>query len=257
MYKPLGGLDLDFPSDLSALQKQNPTLQPWFDKAREGSDEQNVSFLDDAIWPLYQNKKQIEALALPQQFRNKLMKLGTWSFLSLGGSRGFSENFRIGNWFAWPGMYTQISPFCRFCETCQLTSLKGVACSFPWENRGLYRDVPLVTATFTSYGLGMDFNLFLVKTELVNLSPLPHFYKSVFKARNLKERKHQAKSLHWRVVVEETGPNLDIPRALATRLGLKTERIVKCLLDYWKEKLISHDHLLLNFPRTATEVDAK
>lgn len=74
---------------------------------------------------LYQVNDKMEALVLPHQFRQQVMELG--HSIPWAGHMAFQKTLRrIGSRFVWPGMYTQISHFCKSCEKCQLTAGKGV-----------------------------------------------------------------------------------------------------------------------------------
>ncbi|XP_028253710.1 uncharacterized protein LOC114429061 [Parambassis ranga] len=79
--KPSQPLDVDLPADVGTLQKQDPTLQPWFQKVTEveGVKQGNPGCLEDATYSvkggiLYQCKGNVEALVLPQQFRQRTVK---------------------------------------------------------------------------------------------------------------------------------------------------------------------------------------
>lgn len=80
--KPYEQIDFEFPPDLSSLQKQDSTLKQWFEKVTEveGVQKNNSSCLDDATYTmkdglLYQKKGKTEALALPQQFRQRVLEI--------------------------------------------------------------------------------------------------------------------------------------------------------------------------------------
>ncbi|XP_035993666.1 uncharacterized protein LOC118563362 [Fundulus heteroclitus] len=82
LSKPNNLLEFDIPSDVGALQRDDPTLKPWFEKVTGGGTHQRrLDFVEDAVYIikggiLYQKKGQGDALALPQQFRYKVMELG-------------------------------------------------------------------------------------------------------------------------------------------------------------------------------------
>lgn len=138
--------------------------------------------------------------------------------------------------------------------------------------------------------LGMDFNPFLMDSTYFNSSSLPVFYKSIFNVWSLvkKQRQKEADSLHWLLqepvvhgtildlpswagpslvsrlqtagvftlgqVVELAGPQLQDPAGLASRLGLKSSRVTKQLLDHWRGKLSRKELLMLKAqdPTTCT-----
>ncbi|KAL3999724.1 growth arrest and DNA-damage-inducible protein [Sarotherodon galilaeus] len=151
--KPNNQLEFDVPSDLGALQRSDPTLKPWFEKVTEveGASQGQVSCLVDTVYLikggiLYQRKGKCEAIALPQQFRNKVMDLG--HSIPWAGHMAFHKTLnRISSRFVWPGMYVQVSEFCRSCEKCQLTSGKGVV-------RAQLQPLPIIETPFER--LGMD-----------------------------------------------------------------------------------------------------
>lgn len=150
--KPAGLLDFDIPPDVGLLQKQDATLKPWFEKVTEveGVKQNNPSCLDDATYVvteglLYQRKGKTEALALPQQFRLKVMELG--HSIPWAGHMAFQKTLhRIASHFVWPGMYTQVSQLCSSCKTCQLTSAKGVA-------RAQLQSLPIIDTPFERIGM--------------------------------------------------------------------------------------------------------
>ncbi|XP_041844148.1 uncharacterized protein LOC121641869 [Melanotaenia boesemani] len=76
--RPSQSLDFDVPSDISGLQRADPTLKPWFDRVSEvnGNKLGKVDVLADATYVvrdgvLYQCKGKTEAIALPQSLRQK------------------------------------------------------------------------------------------------------------------------------------------------------------------------------------------
>lgn len=150
--KPPELLEVEFPLDLSTLQRQDATLKPWFEKVIEveGVQTNNPSCLDDATdivkeGLLYQKKGKTEALALPQKFRQRVMEMG--HSIPWAGHMAFQKTLnRIGSRFVWPGMYTQVSQFCASCETCQLTSAKGVA-------RAQLQSLPIIDTPFERIGM--------------------------------------------------------------------------------------------------------
>lgn len=151
-YKPPGGIDFEFPPDLGTLQRQDSTLKEWFEKVTEvdGVKQNNPSCLADATYIekdglLYQRKGKVEVLALPQQFRHKVMELA--HSIPWAGHMAFQKTLnRIAMRFVWPGMYTQVSQYCSSCETCQLTSAKGVA-------RAQLQSLPIIDTPFERIGM--------------------------------------------------------------------------------------------------------
>lgn len=150
--KPAQFLEFDVPSDISALQQTDPTLKPWFDKVSEveGKKQGRTDVLAEATYAvrdgiLYQCKGKTEAIALPQAFRQKVMELG--HSIPWAGHLAFQKSLnRIARRFVWPGMYTQVQQFCASCQTCQLTSNKGVA-------RAQLQPLPIIDTPFERIGM--------------------------------------------------------------------------------------------------------
>lgn len=83
IFEPLQLLDFDLPTNVGDLQRQDSTLKCWFEKVTEveGITQGSTGFLEEVTHVikggiLYQCKGYVEALALPQQFREKVMDLG-------------------------------------------------------------------------------------------------------------------------------------------------------------------------------------
>lgn len=94
--------DFDFPPDLGRLQKEDSALKQWFRKVTEveGVKQGDANCLEDVTYVvrdglLYQRKGKTEALALPEQFRLKVMELG--HSIPWAGHMGFQKTLhRIG-----------------------------------------------------------------------------------------------------------------------------------------------------------------
>lgn len=152
LAKPSHPLDLDLPPDVGTLQKTDPTLKSWFEKVTEveGVKQGNPGCLDEATFVvkggiLFQCKGNVEALALPQQFRHRVMDLG--HSIPWAGHMAFQKTLcRIASRFVWPGMYSEVSQFCSSCEKCQLTSGKRVA-------RAQLQPLPIIETPFERIGM--------------------------------------------------------------------------------------------------------
>lgn len=163
--KPTSLLDFDFPSDVSILQKEDPSLRPWFEKVTEveGDKQGQISFMqEDALVVnggiLYQKKGQSKALPLPQQFRHRVMDLR--HSVPWAGHMGFQKTLcRICSRFVWLGVYTDVSQFCRSCNKCQLTSRKAAA-------QAHLQPLPIIETPFER--IGMDIVGPLEKSSLGN-----------------------------------------------------------------------------------------
>uniref|UniRef100_A0A8C6VTB1 Gypsy retrotransposon integrase-like protein 1 n=1 Tax=Nothobranchius furzeri TaxID=105023 RepID=A0A8C6VTB1_NOTFU len=146
-------VELNLPSDVAKLQKEDVTLKPWLNKVIEveGVKQGSLGCLEDATYVikngiLYQSKGTVEALALPKQFRSKVMELG--HSVPWAGHMAFQKTLcRIASRFVWPGMYNDISKFCSSCEIYQLTSSRRVP-------RAMLQPLPIMEAPFER--LGMD-----------------------------------------------------------------------------------------------------
>lgn len=145
-------MDLVLPSDVSTLQEEDPTLKPWFEKVTdvEGDKQGSQDGLQDVTYVikggiLYHCKGKVEALALPQKFRHRVMELG--HSVPWAGHMAFKKTLcRIASRFVWPGMYSQVSKYCNSCEQCQLTSGRKVA-------RAPLQPLPIIEKTFERIGM--------------------------------------------------------------------------------------------------------
>ncbi|KAK7929500.1 hypothetical protein WMY93_005895 [Mugilogobius chulae] len=188
--KPLSPLEVCIPSDIGALQKEDATLKPWFDKVKEqeGIKTGKGSCLDEASYVvknglLYQVKDKNEALALPEKLRVQVMELG--HAVPWAGHMAFQKTLRrIGSRFAWPGMFSQVSKFCSSCKVCQLTSNKGVA-------RAHLQPLPIIGTPFER--IGMDIVGPLERSSAGNryilvLSDYATRYPEAFPLRSIKAK---------------------------------------------------------------------
>ncbi len=130
--QPSQPLDFQIPSNIAALQQADPTLKQWFGRVSEveGVSQGKPNCLADATYVikngiLYKHQGKVEALALPQNLTRKVMELG--HSIPWAGHLAFQKTLsRVGSRFVWPGMYTCVKNFCASCETCQITSPRGV-----------------------------------------------------------------------------------------------------------------------------------
>ena len=66
-----------------------------------------------------------DQLVVPKKFRNDVMKMGHETLMS--GHLGITKSKnRIQRKFYWPGMYEDVRNFCKSCQKCQKTVLKGM-----------------------------------------------------------------------------------------------------------------------------------
>ncbi|KAK7880059.1 hypothetical protein WMY93_033267 [Mugilogobius chulae] len=175
---------------IGALQKEDATLKPWFDKVKEqeGIKTGKGSCLDEASYVvknglLYQVKDKNEALALPEKLRVQVMELG--HAVPWAGHMAVQKTLRrIGSRFAWPGMFSQVSKFCSSCKVCQLTSNKGVA-------RAHLQPLPIIGTPFER--IGMDIVGPLERSSAGNryilvLSDYATRYPEAFPLRSIKAK---------------------------------------------------------------------
>ncbi|KAK7889409.1 hypothetical protein WMY93_024969 [Mugilogobius chulae] len=117
--KPLSPVEFEIPTDIGALQKQDPSLKPWLEKA-SGQQGENKC-LDETKYVikndiLYQVNDKTEALALPHKFRQKVMELG--HSIPWAGHMAFQKTLRrIGSRFAWPGIVGVAKEILTDCGT--------------------------------------------------------------------------------------------------------------------------------------------
>lgn len=150
--EPSEAIDFEIPSDVAALQRADPKLKVWFDKVTEveGDKLHTADCLADTTYIikngiLYQRQGMIEALALPQCLTQKVMELG--HSVPWAGHLAFQKSLRrIASRFVWPGMYIQLKEFCATCQTCQLTSPRGVP-------RAQLQPLPLIATPFDRIGM--------------------------------------------------------------------------------------------------------
>lgn len=130
---PEGFLGMTIPEDIAELQKKYVTLQDWFQKVSEvdGVRNDNVSCLREERYILkneilYQQKGEVEALALPESLRHTIMTLGhsvPWA----GHLGKHKTSARIASRFSWPKIYMDVIEFIQTCTECQMTAGRRIA----------------------------------------------------------------------------------------------------------------------------------
>ncbi|KAL2081694.1 hypothetical protein ACEWY4_023547 [Coilia grayii] len=141
-------IDMDIPTNIAELQRQDKSLEPWFNRAADCG--KPGSLLKDERYVvkngiLYQIKGQQETLVVPKPLRCKVMTLAhsiPWS----GHLGKYKTLARLGNRFSWPNIYTDITDFVRTCPECQLTSGKAVP-------RAPLHPLPIIDTPFTRIGM--------------------------------------------------------------------------------------------------------
>ncbi len=130
---PEGPPNMIIPEDIAELQRQDSTLQDWFQKVSEvdGVRKDIVSCLMEEKYILkkgilYQVKGEVEALVVPESMRHTIMTLG--HSVPWAGHLGKHKTLaRIASRFTWPKIYTDVTEFIRTCTECQMTSGRRVA----------------------------------------------------------------------------------------------------------------------------------
>ncbi len=129
---PEGPPNMIIPEDIAELQRQDSTLQDWFQKVSEvdGVRKDIVSCLMEEKYILkkgilYQVKGEVEALVVPESMRHTIMTLG-YSVPWAGHLGKHKTLARIASRFTWPKIYTDVTEFIRTCTECQLTSGRRV-----------------------------------------------------------------------------------------------------------------------------------
>ena len=150
--QPSRPLEMDIPTNIVELQRQDKTLELLFQKATGGvkGTQSTISGTQEARYILkndilYQVKGECENLVVPGPIREKVMTLAhsiPWS-----GHLGKDKTLaRIGSRFSWPNMYTDVSSFVRACPECQLTSGRAVP-------RAHLHSLPIIDTPFSRIGM--------------------------------------------------------------------------------------------------------
>ncbi|XP_062421516.1 uncharacterized protein LOC134132872 [Pungitius pungitius] len=126
-------VNMTIPEDIGEMQRNDPTLQDWFQKVsvvdgvrKEGGSAlmEEKYILEKGI--LYQVKGAVEALAVPEAMRHTVITLG--HSVPWAGHLGKAKTLaRVGSRFSWPKIYTDITEFVHTCTECQMTSGRRVA----------------------------------------------------------------------------------------------------------------------------------
>ena len=124
------------PEDLSRLQREDETLQSWFEKAKskvtEGEgQETRFELKNGLLWRVREDqRRRVKQLAIPQTLREKVMSLGHDSIMS--GHQGVKKTYdRVTAEFFWPGVHADVQRYCRSCDICQRTTPKGRVSKMP------------------------------------------------------------------------------------------------------------------------------
>ena len=117
--------------EISKLQRQDETLQKWFEEAerdlKEDSPMREVRFevKNGLLWRKKESEKRVTTqLVVPVPLREKVMKLAHDSIMS--GHQGVKKTSeRVTVHFFWPGVHGDVTRYCRSCDICQRTVSKG------------------------------------------------------------------------------------------------------------------------------------
>ena len=111
------------------LQKTDTTLDKVRSYVSEEHNENQSSYfvyLSDLLYRVYSKPsgESIHQIVLPRQLRDMILKLG--HDIPLAGHLGNKKTRdRIMQHFFWPGIFNDISEYCRSCPDCQIGSAKG------------------------------------------------------------------------------------------------------------------------------------
>jgi len=142
--------DINVPVDtIKAMQKGDKTLQILWQKVETGEtktdDESTVSFKVKRGL-LYRRRQEHggtshSQLVVPEPLRETVLRLGHDNIMS--GHLGIKKTYdRILSHFFWPGLHGDASRYCKSCDICQRTVVKGKVMKVPLGN------MPLIETPF-------------------------------------------------------------------------------------------------------------
>ena len=119
------------------LQQKDETLKNWWLDAQQDQVENKdnckprFEVKNGLLWrKKEEEKRQVTQLAVPQQLREKVMKLAHDSIMS--GHQGVKKTYdRVVAHFFWPGVHGGVERYCHSCDVCQRTVAKGKVTKVP------------------------------------------------------------------------------------------------------------------------------
>ena len=132
--------------DFINAQKNDPSLTHLWDKTAQ-KQEGKYQFLvkNQMLVRKQQDKLNIHKFhtrfVVPKQYRAEIVRLGHESLMS--GHQGMARTYeRVASQFFWPGIYNEVSKYCKSCDICQKTVPKGKVTKVPLGK------VPLISEPF-------------------------------------------------------------------------------------------------------------
>lgn len=140
-----GGLAKDMwevPGDIAALQRDDETLKPLFEKTVAvdvaKGDKDNFT-VDRGV--LYVVSDGVKRLVVPGACRPMIMHLA--HTVPWAGHLGRNKTYlRIASRFFWPSMYSDVQNYCKTCPTCQKT------CNVRQSDRAYLQPLPVISTPF-------------------------------------------------------------------------------------------------------------
>ena len=136
--------------ELKEAQKKDTTLRNQWEKAKQnaelktkGEGTYKFKVIDEVLYRIFQNKLhgEIKQVVVPEVYRKQVMKFAHESIV--GGHLGAKKTVdRITSNFHWPGVFADVTRFCRSCDICQKTAPKGHTCKIPLG------EIPLIEEPF-------------------------------------------------------------------------------------------------------------
>ena len=143
------GSDLDTKDKLVELQKQDSSLMKFreiHNPKLKGNYEVRFEEREGILYRLYQNLankngEELRQVFVPESLLYRVRELAHCA--TMGGHLGTKKTSeRVTNNFYWPGIYGDVSRFCRSCDICQKTIPKGKV------RRILLEKMPLINTPF-------------------------------------------------------------------------------------------------------------
>ena len=145
--------------ELKEAQMKDSTLRNQWEKAKQkavfktkGEGTYKFKVIDEVLYHIFQNKLhgKVRQIIVPEIFQKQVMKLAHESIV--GGHLGAKKTVdRITSNFHWPGVVSNVTRFCRSCDICQKTALKGRTCKVPVGEMPLMEE-PFKRVTMDLFG---------------------------------------------------------------------------------------------------------
>lgn len=175
------------PHNIVQLQRQDKTLQPFFEKASKLNTQTMFSQKEHYLIKedrLYWQGTEGERLVVPVPMRERVLQLG--HSVPWAGHLGQKKTLaRIASRFHWPRLYMDVVDFCKSCPECQLTSPSKRG------DRAPLVSLPIIDVPFTR--IAMDIMGPLERSRTGNryilvVTDYATRYPEAFPLRNIKTR---------------------------------------------------------------------